>query len=101
MTIKTLESWCRAKGYQGGTIFMMLEDIEAQSRNGQVDKQSDCYRWGVREANGFEHGHNVASYSVPVNSWCDNAADIRSRCTIEYLCGLNDTLNQILLAATA
>lgn len=80
--MKTLEAFCKARGYQGGHIFMMLEEISKLD----INTNSTPYKWGVREAKALRYGWNIASYNVPVNSWEDNQS------TLEYIRGLHDTL---------
>lgn len=85
MATKTLEAFLRARGYQGGHIFIMLEELNTLP----IKIGTDPYKWGCRDAERFEHGSNIASYPVPVNSWEDSDS------CLEYIKGLNDTIEKI------
>lgn len=87
--MKTLEAWCKAKGYQGGTIWQMLEDVR-RSAETLIPENNGPYSWGVREAIALRHGDNIMNYPVPVNSFVHDRSE--SVAIMEYLCGLFDVL---------
>lgn len=81
--IKVLEAYCKAKGYQGATIWQVLEDCSIF--NPTIDRKSDPYKWGYREGQAQSHGSFLGDYPVPVNSW----SPTNNESTLEYLAGIN------------
>lgn len=86
--MKTLEAFCKAQGYQGGTIWQCLEAIGRYRESGET-LNATVYAWGKRDGIAAREGGCIANYAVPHNSWdlSDN-----KHCTMSYLAGLNEGL---------
>lgn len=84
--MKVLEAYCKAKGYQGGNIFMVLEECSNYYPVVYV-KNSVYFQLGLLDGMMPSNGYNLASYNIP-EKILENKEG-----TIEYIIGLSKGLD--------
>lgn len=79
--MRTLEAGIQALGWQGGTLYQVIEEAELLVRDDKHNKST--YKYGYRDGNDYLWGAGIEQYSIPVNSW-----DSDPICTLSFIAGL-------------